>query len=86
VKAVSIAGIDLSGPSNPRGTCVVVLHCEENSAVFTQHLPVAGDPEIFALITELARNTSVVVGLDAPLSYQPGGDSVSAIGHFGNAL
>ncbi|MCX6564198.1 MAG: DUF429 domain-containing protein [Candidatus Aminicenantes bacterium] len=70
---VSIAGIDLSGPSNVAGTCVVVLRCREDSAVFMQHLPVAGDSEIFDLITELARDTPVVAGLDAPLSYQPGG-------------
>jgi len=38
-----------------------------------RHLPVAGDPEILKLITELAGDTSVVVGLDAPLSCQPGG-------------
>jgi hypothetical protein len=73
VTTVTVAGVDLSGPSNVRGTCVVVLRCHGDSAVYVQHLPVAGDPEILKLITELTGDTSVVVGLDAPLSYQPGG-------------
>ena len=43
VTAVNIVGIDLSGPSNSRGTCAVVLRCHEDAAVFTQSLPLAGD-------------------------------------------
>ena len=70
---LTVVGIDLSGPSNARGTCAVALRCREDSAVFAQHLPVAGDAEIFNFVTDLARDTPVVVGLDAPLSYQPGG-------------
>jgi uncharacterized protein len=70
---VLAAGIDLSGPSNPRKTCVVVLRCRKNTAEFVQSLPVAGDSEIYALIADLLRDTPLVVGLDAPLSYQPGG-------------
>ena len=71
--AVHIAGIDLSGPSNSRGTCVVVLRSHESSAVFAHHLPTAGDAEILDLVAGLSRKGLVVVGLDAPLSYQPGG-------------
>lgn len=70
---VIAAGIDLSGPSNPRKTCVVVLRCRKKTAEFVQSLPVAGDPEILDLITDLACDSPVVIGLDAPLSYQPGG-------------
>jgi predicted nuclease with RNAse H fold len=73
VTAVNIVGIDLSGPSNPRGTCVVVLRCHRDSAVFAQSLPVAGDAAILNLVTGLSCEGQVVVGLDAPLSYQPGG-------------
>lgn len=71
--SVSIVGIDLSGPSNVRGSCAVVLDCADDSAVFTQQLPIAGDVAILDLVTRLARESPVVVGLDAPLSYQPGG-------------
>ncbi|MFO7608223.1 MAG: DUF429 domain-containing protein [Candidatus Krumholzibacteriia bacterium] len=71
--ALNIVGIDLSGPSNPRGTCVVVLRCHEDSAVFTRSLPAAGDAAIFDLVASLSVEGQVVVGLDAPLSYQPGG-------------
>ena len=71
--AVNIVGIDLSGPSNSRGTCVVVLRGHKDSAVFAQHLPIAGDAEILDLVTGLSCKGQVVVGLDAPLSYQPGG-------------
>jgi len=65
---VFAAGIDLSGPSNPRKTCVVVLRCRKNTAEFVQSLPVAGDSEIYALIADLLRETPLVVGLDAPLA------------------
>lgn len=70
---VSIVGIDLSGPSNVRGSCAVVLACTEDSAVFAEELAVAGDVAILELVTRLARAARVVVGLDAPLSYEPGG-------------
>lgn len=71
--ALTVVGIDLSGPSNARGSCAVALRCSDDSAVFARQIPVAGDAEIFSLVTDLARDTPVVVGLDAPLSYQPGG-------------
>lgn len=70
---LSTVGIDLSGPSNARGSCAVVLECDGDSAVFAEQIPVAGDVEILALVTRLALEAPVVVGLDAPLSYQPGG-------------
>ncbi len=66
-------GIDLSGPSNARGSCAVVLRGGKNSARFVEQLPVASDVEILDLVTRLACQAPVVVGLDAPLSYQPGG-------------
>lgn len=71
--AFSIVGIDLSGPSNFRGTCVVVLSCHDDAAVFRQSLPAAGDAAILDLVRGLSCEGQVVVGLDAPLSYQPGG-------------
>lgn len=70
---LTVVGIDLSGPSNTRGTCAVALRCRTTSAVFAEQLPVAGDAELFTFVSDLARDTPVVVGLDAPLSYQPGG-------------
>jgi predicted nuclease with RNAse H fold len=70
---VLAAGIDLSGPSSPRKTCVVVLRCRKSTAEFVQSLPAAGDPEIYALIEDLSRQAPLVAGLDAPLSCQPGG-------------
>jgi Protein of unknown function (DUF429). len=73
VTAVHIVGIDLSGPSSSRGTCAVVLRAHKDAAVYAQHLPIAGDAEILDLVTGLSRKGPVVVGLDAPLSYQPGG-------------
>ncbi|MEO8480042.1 MAG: DUF429 domain-containing protein, partial [Gemmatimonadota bacterium] len=72
-KSLTVVGIDLSGPSNARGTCAVALHCGDDAAVFAQQLPVADDVAIFDFVADIARSTPVVVGLDAPLSYQPGG-------------
>ena len=73
VTTVLAAGIDLSGPSSPRKSCVVVLRCRKNSAVFVESLPVAGDSEIYVRIRDLSRDTPLVVGFVAPLLYQPGG-------------
>jgi predicted nuclease with RNAse H fold len=50
-----------------------VLRGHKDSAAFAQHLPIAGDAEILDLVTGLSCKGQVVVGLDAPLSYQPGG-------------
>ena len=68
----TIVGIDLSGPSNAGDTCVVVARALGARPVFVRSLQSATDEDLLALVGRL-RSERVVVGLDAPLSYQPGG-------------
>lgn len=68
-----IVGIDLSGPSNIAETVAVVLQAHGESAAFDEQLAAAGDLDILNLISRLAQRGGVVVGLDAPLSYEPCG-------------
>ena len=68
----TLVGIDLSGPSNAADTCVVVARDRGARPVFVRSLQSATDEELLAFVGRL-RSEHLVVGLDAPLSYQPGG-------------
>jgi len=68
----TIVGIDLSGPSNAADTCVVVARARGARPVFLRSLQPATDEDVLAIVGRL-RSERVVIGLDAPLSYQPGG-------------
>src|SRR5512140_1259633 len=68
-----IIGIDLPGPRNIADTCVAVFHQRPESLRFELAIAGAGDRQIFDLISDMGRTHPVVVGLDAPLSYNPGG-------------
>lgn len=66
-------GIDLSGPTNSADTCLVCLAA--TGAGLTFHSAHAGldDAQIADLAGALSARAALVVGLDAPLSYNPGG-------------
>jgi predicted nuclease with RNAse H fold len=66
-------GLDLSGPTNLKDTAVVVFRETEKALVLEQTVRGASDPVIHELTAELAAQGSVTAGLDAPLSYNPGG-------------
>ena len=70
--AESIVGVDLSGPSNT-GETVVVLFRSKGSALHYLRCGEGTDRAIRDLVSSAAETTLVSVGLDAPLSYQPGG-------------
>jgi predicted nuclease with RNAse H fold len=70
--AESIVGVDLSGPSNTDET-VVVLFRSEGPALHYVRCGQGTDRAIRDLVSIAAETTRVSVGLDAPLSYQPGG-------------
>lgn len=68
-----VVGIDLSGPSNIADTALVVLRGGECALKLAEARNGIGDAEIFQLIGRYAVDDRLVVGIDAPLSYNPGG-------------
>lgn len=67
-----IIGIDLAGPSNTKDTAVVTFHSSLSGLVFSGKSD-GSDDEILSLVMRESESADVVVGVDAPLSYQPGG-------------
>ena len=68
-----IIGIDLSGPSNHKDTVLTVFERQENRLKFVRWKNNISDLEILNEITEQCQLGEVVVGMDAPLSYEDGG-------------
>jgi predicted nuclease with RNAse H fold len=68
-----VCGIDLSGPANVADTAIAVFKENGNVLRLQAVRERATDEEIVDIVYEAARAGSVVVGLDAPLSYNPGG-------------
>lgn len=73
MKGIIVIGIDLSGPRNVADTCVSVFEWRFEGLFFREVVHGADDGQIFDLLSHMAAGQSVVVGIDAPLSYQPGG-------------
>ncbi len=68
-----IIGLDLSGPSNTRDTaCAVFEKTADRLSYHQAHIGMT-DPDIFQLVHKLASKSAVAIGIDAPLSYNPGG-------------
>lgn len=68
-----IIGIDLSGPTNTRDTVLVAFREKGEGLMWKDMVCEAGDDDIQHMAEELSNHGPVVVGLDAPLSYNPGG-------------
>ena len=68
-----IVGIDLSGPSNTADTSLVVFRANGERLKLQQSLPGAGDGAIYDIVADLCSQDAVAIGIDAPLSYNPGG-------------
>ncbi len=68
-----IIGIDLSGPRNVADTCAVVFQVRGTALQFERAVENAGDAAIFELVSAVAKAGSATIGIDAPLSYNPGG-------------
>ncbi|WP_347548317.1 DUF429 domain-containing protein [Pseudalkalibacillus hwajinpoensis] len=64
-------GIDLSGPSNTKDTSLALFEGDKNFLVFRQLAEGVTDADIYNVIE--SQQASVTIGIDAPLSYQPGG-------------
>ncbi|MCG8614845.1 MAG: DUF429 domain-containing protein [Desulfobacterales bacterium] len=68
-----IMGMDLSGPSNTEDTAVVVFGSSKKGLERETVLNSATDQDIVTLLNAYHDHPSVVAGIDAPLSYNPGG-------------
>jgi predicted nuclease with RNAse H fold len=68
-----VVGIDLAGPRNIKDTCVTVFEEASNKLNFAEAIEGADDQKIFTTITNLEKGEQIVIGIDAPLSYNPGG-------------
>jgi predicted nuclease with RNAse H fold len=70
---MKIIGIDLSGPRNIADTSLVIFEQEENELRFLTSRDGIGDIRILEIVSELDASERIVIGIDAPLSYNPGG-------------
>jgi predicted nuclease with RNAse H fold len=68
-----IFGIDLSGPGNTKESTLVSFESGNNSLQMTAAIEGVTDQSIYDAIAVYSANTRVIVGIDAPLSYNPGG-------------
>jgi len=69
----NIFGIDLSGPSNTKESTLVSFEAKNKSLQMTTAIEGITDLSIYGAIVEKSANVKVIVGIDAPLSYNPGG-------------
>ncbi|AZU62319.1 DUF429 domain-containing protein [Neobacillus mesonae] len=68
-----IIGIDLSGPSNHKDTVLTVFKRQAGQLTFIKLLSYISDMDILNEIKYQSQIDEVVIGIDAPLSYQDGG-------------
>lgn len=66
-------GIDLSGPTNTKETVAVAFKSFKGGLICSSILTGAEDGQILSLAEDLNSSGPLAVGLDAPLSYNPGG-------------
>ena len=68
-----VIGIDLSGPRNVADTFVTVFETAGNHLHFMEAIEGADDQKILAAVSSAGKSERLAIGIDAPLSYNPGG-------------
>lgn len=68
-----ILGVDLSGPSNTADSAAAWFRATPEGLSFIESTVGVGDQALVDLALALVGEGSLVIGLDAPLSYNPGG-------------
>lgn len=68
-----VLGLDLSGPTNIQDTCLVTGEIQASGLILTGVETRAGDASVFSAADRLIHRGPLIVGMDAPLSYNPGG-------------
>lgn len=71
--SMKVIGIDLSGPANHKDTVLAVFQVRNNLLCFEDMIVDASDEMMISAIMAAASVEDVVIGIDAPLSYQDGG-------------
>jgi len=66
-------GVDLSGPTNYQETAIAWLEKRDDKLQYLNSIVGADDRGIFDLASEIFQTQELVIGLDAPLSYNIGG-------------
>ena len=70
---MKVIGIDLSGPANHKDTVMTVFQLKNDQLILEDIIVHASDEMIISAIKSAASEVDVVIGIDAPLSYQDGG-------------
>jgi predicted nuclease with RNAse H fold len=73
-----VVGIDLSGPRNFADTCLVSFETRGEEIHLTGVREGADDDQILNVISGLSQDEQIVMGIDAPLSYNPKGGERSS--------
>ncbi len=70
---MKIVGIDLSGPRNFADTCLVSFEEHGEEIHLTDVREGADDDQLLEAISSLGQKERIIIGIDAPLSYNPKG-------------
>jgi uncharacterized protein len=73
IHGVRVVGVDLSGPANTQETAAVWGTAQGATFQYHGHRLGIDDSELLGIVEEQLRMGPTVVGIDAPLSYEPGG-------------
>lgn len=73
MQLANVIGIDLSGPRNIADTCLALFEQQAEALYLRRVIHEASDRAIFDVVSDAGNAGPVVVGIDAPLSYNPGG-------------
>ncbi|MGD0623474.1 MAG: DUF429 domain-containing protein [Thermodesulfobacteriota bacterium] len=68
-----ICGLDLSGPSNTAETVLVLFGVDDGGLRLNSLHERVTDSKINEIVHEASTEDTIVIGIDAPLSYNPGG-------------
>lgn len=68
-----VIGIDLSGPSNHKDTVLAVFEIQNRQLRFVKGRSHMSDEEILNEVLAQSQEDEIVIGIDAPLSYEDGG-------------
>ena len=69
----AIIGVDLSGPANAADTALAWFEDQRDRLVFVDVLVGARDEQLVGVVRRVMAEGPIVVGIDAPLSYNDGG-------------
>lgn len=67
-----VIGLDLSGPTNIQDTCLATAEIQVSDLILTDIKTQVGDTAVLEAAARLIHTDHLIVGMDAPLSYNPG--------------